>query len=126
MTRRPVLRARPGRRRQEITGAIACTRITTTSGRLHVRCLAVRHAARVRDLVGGVMSKSLSWLLVGLFGTVALPAMAQSFRVQCPTSTVTHPAALHDNNSEPAYTAPTTLVSTNPGTPANGYLVPSA
>ncbi len=36
-------------------------------------------------------------------------ANAQSFRVQCPTSTITHPAALSDNNSEPAYTGPTTL-----------------
>src|SRR5205823_1305425 len=35
--------------------------------------------------------------------------MAQSFRVQCPTSTITHPSTLHDNNSEPAYTEPTTL-----------------
>src|SRR5205823_2073667 len=35
--------------------------------------------------------------------------MAQSFRVQCPTSTITHPSTLHDNNSEPAYTGPTTL-----------------
>ena len=71
------------------------------------------------------MSNSRSWLLVGLLGTFALPAMAQSFRVQCPTSTITHPSALHDNNSEPAYTGPTPLVSTNPGAPANGYLVPS-
>src|SRR5256885_1171168 len=31
--------------------------------------------------------------------------MAQSFRVQCPTSTITHPGA--NNNSEPAYTGPT-------------------
>jgi FtsP/CotA-like multicopper oxidase with cupredoxin domain len=59
-------------------------------------------------------------LLVLIFVT-ALPASAQSFRVQCPTSTITHPAALHDNNSEPAYTTQTTLT---PGT--NGYLVPSA
>jgi FtsP/CotA-like multicopper oxidase with cupredoxin domain len=36
----------------------------------------------------------------------AVPAIAQSFRVQCPTSTITHPNALN-NNSEPAYTAPT-------------------
>jgi hypothetical protein len=36
---------------------------------------------------------------------VALPAGAQSFRVQCPTSTITHPAA--DNNSEPPYIGPT-------------------
>ena len=32
-------------------------------------------------------------------------ARAQSFRVQCPTSTITHPNA--DNNSEPAYNGPT-------------------
>jgi len=35
--------------------------------------------------------------------------MAQQFRVQCPTSTITHPSALHDNSAEPAYTGPTTL-----------------
>src|SRR5437667_11410764 len=31
---------------------------------------------------------------------------AQSFRVQCPTSTITHPVAAN-NNSEPAYAGPT-------------------
>jgi FtsP/CotA-like multicopper oxidase with cupredoxin domain len=36
----------------------------------------------------------------------ALSVGAQSFRVQCPTSTITHPVA-DNNNSEPAYTAPT-------------------
>ena len=51
---------------------------------------------------------------------LALPVRAQSFRVQCPTSTITHPNAAN-NNAEPAYTGPTTLT---PG--ANGYLVPSA
>jgi FtsP/CotA-like multicopper oxidase with cupredoxin domain len=40
---------------------------------------------------------------------VALRAGAQSFQVQCPDSTITHPKALHDNNSEPTYTGPTTL-----------------
>jgi FtsP/CotA-like multicopper oxidase with cupredoxin domain len=34
----------------------------------------------------------------------AMPAVAQSFRVQCPTSTITHPTAA-SNNSEPAYTS---------------------
>jgi FtsP/CotA-like multicopper oxidase with cupredoxin domain len=52
---------------------------------------------------------------------LASPAGAQSFRVQCPTSTITHPSTLHDNNSEPAYVGPTTLA---PG--GNGYLVPTA
>jgi hypothetical protein len=56
-----------------------------------------------------------------LLGLLSLPAAAQSFRVQCPTSTITHPSALHNNNSEPAYTAKTTLTAG-----ANGYLVPSA
>lgn len=51
---------------------------------------------------------------------LASPAGAQSFRVQCPTYTITHPNAAN-NNSEPAYTGPTTLTL---GT--SGYLVPSA
>ena len=61
------------------------------------------------------------WLpiLLVCFATVA--ASAQSFRVQCPTSTITHPSALHDNNTEPAYAGPTTLAAG-----PNGYLVPSA
>jgi hypothetical protein len=37
-----------------------------------------------------------------VLSAVALPAMAQSFRVQCPTSTITHPDPTK-NNSEPAY-----------------------
>src|SRR6202171_1134987 len=56
-------------------------------------------------------------LLVCLVPAVA---SAQSFRVQCPTSTLTHPVAAN-NNSEPAYTAPTTFTAG-----ANGYPVPSA
>jgi FtsP/CotA-like multicopper oxidase with cupredoxin domain len=52
---------------------------------------------------------------------MSLPAAAQSFRVQCPTSTITHPSNLTDVNTEPAYTAPTTLQ-----TGATGYQVPSA
>ncbi len=50
---------------------------------------------------------------------VATCAGAQSFRVQCPTSTITHPNAAN-NNSEPAYTAPTTF---SPG--SDGYLLPT-
>src|SRR5471030_1309333 len=41
-----------------------------------------------------------------LLALSSLPAAAQSFRVQCPTSTITHPTAA-SNNAEPAYTAPT-------------------
>ena len=50
----------------------------------------------------------------------AVPAAAQSFRVQCPSSTITHPSKLTNVNGEPAYTGPTALT---PG--GNGYLVPS-
>jgi hypothetical protein len=70
---------------------------------------------------------------LSLLLTAALPVSAQSFRVQCPDHTITHPVkdATHpnlpvDNNSEPLYAMPTTLVSTSPSNPANGYLVPSA
>jgi hypothetical protein len=52
----------------------------------------------------------------------ALPAMGQSFRVQCPTSTITHPDPGNTgvNNSEPAYAGPTTFT-----TNAQGYVTPS-
>jgi FtsP/CotA-like multicopper oxidase with cupredoxin domain len=66
------------------------------------------------------------WFLVALVSVAALPANAQSFRVQCPTTTITHPSALHSNDLEPAYSAPTVFTSTNTTTPANGYLVPSS
>src|SRR5436305_1614535 len=44
--------------------------------------------------------------VVGVLLVAAAPAQAQSFRVQCPTSTITHPTAA-SNNSEPAYVGPT-------------------
>src|SRR5579863_914280 len=57
-------------------------------------------------------------------------ASAQSFRVQCPTSTITHPTAAN-NNSEPPYNGPTAFtctVANGCGGSAGdvGYLVPSA
>jgi FtsP/CotA-like multicopper oxidase with cupredoxin domain len=48
-------------------------------------------------------------LLMLLISLAAGVASAQSFRVQCPTSTITHPATLNNNDVEPAYTGPTTL-----------------
>jgi len=59
-------------------------------------------------------------ILAGLMCLSALPASAQSFRVQCPTSTITHPVAAN-NNSEPAYAGPTAFTAGG-----NGYLTPSA
>src|SRR6202051_2195205 len=59
------------------------------------------------------------WLPVFLVSLAIGTAHSQSFRVQCPTSTITHPTAAN-NNSEPAYTGSTTF-----STGANGYQVPS-
>ncbi len=61
------------------------------------------------------------WRLAALTFIAAFPAAAQSFRVQCPTSTITHPDPNNSgvNNSEPQYTGPTTFA---PG--SNGYLLP--
>jgi hypothetical protein len=58
---------------------------------------------------------------------LASSASAQSFRVQCPASTITHPvgpaggALPTDNNSEPAYVGPTTFT-----TAPDGYVQPTA
>ena len=51
------------------------------------------------------MFNTRGWIALGLLSAFALPAMAQSFRVQCPTSTITHPNAA-SNNSEPANIGP--------------------
>ncbi|MGC1450653.1 MAG: multicopper oxidase domain-containing protein, partial [Candidatus Sulfotelmatobacter sp.] len=48
-------------------------------------------------------------------------ANAQSFRVQCPTSTITHPSSLNNNNAEPPYNGPTAFALNG-----NGFYVPSA
>jgi len=58
--------------------------------------------------------------LTVLMLVAAIPATSQSFRVQCPTSTITHPSSLTNVNAEPAYNGPTTLATT-----AGGYLAPS-
>jgi hypothetical protein len=71
------------------------------------------------------MSNTRCWIALGLLGLCTTPAMAQSFRVQCPTSTITHPSSLTNTSLEPAYTGPTAFTSTNTTTPANGYVVPS-
>jgi hypothetical protein len=56
-----------------------------------------------------------------LIAVSAVPATAQSFRVQCPTSTLTHPSTLTNVNAEPAYNAPTTFT-LNP----SGFYAPTA
>jgi hypothetical protein len=63
-----------------------------------------------------------SALCVAVLTVVSAPlATSQSFRVQCPTRTVTHPNGAN-NNAEPAYTGPTTMSMSATG----NYLVPTA
>ena len=59
--------------------------------------------------------------VIALMSFASLTASAQSFQVQCPTSTVTHPSTLHDNNSEPIYAGPTNLAPNS-----QGFLAPTA
>src|SRR5262249_4080900 len=77
-----------------------------------------------------IMSKSRQvWLPIVLVLLVTLGARAQSFRVQCPTGTITHPASnpkspTGDNNSEPPYSGPTQF--TRPTTGTSQWAVPTA
>ena len=61
------------------------------------------------------MFNTRGWITLGLLSAFAVPAMAQSFRVQCPTNTVTHPNPAN-NNSEPTYAGPTYTGTTGYGT----------
>ncbi len=60
--------------------------------------------------------------VLGTMMVAAIPATSQSFRVQCPTSTITHPDTANSgiNNAEPAYNGPTTLTAPS----ANTYQAP--
>jgi len=64
-------------------------------------------------------------ILFVAFATVA--ASAQSFRVQCPTSTITHPDPTNSgvNNSEPAYNGPTTFKTVPVTETTGGYVTPA-
>ena len=73
------------------------------------------------------MSRGISGTILSVIAVACvagLPATAQSFRVQCPTSTITHPdpngMGGNANSAEPAYTGPTSLT-----LGSGGYLVPS-
>jgi hypothetical protein len=65
------------------------------------------------------MSNTRVWIALTLLSVCSAPALAQSFRVQCPTNTITHPVAAN-NNSEPSYLGPTTFT-----TNGQGYAAPS-
>jgi len=59
-------------------------------------------------------------LLPTLLCLAPLTASAQSFRVQCPPTTITHPTAVTSSMGEPAYNGPTQYT-----TNAQGYVSPS-
>src|SRR5271169_6374903 len=69
------------------------------------------------------------WIPVLFVAFATVAASAQSFRVQCPTSTITHPDPTNAglNNSEPAYKGPTqfTIPSTAPAGTDGGFVVPT-
>ena len=67
--------------------------------------------------------KMVGTLVLALAGFAPIPGIAQSFRVQCPTKTVTHPTAAN-NNAEPAYSGPTTF--TTLSATQGGYQVPNS
>jgi len=76
---------------------------------------------------GRMASRKLGtfWLLIGLIGIAgALPASAQSFRVQCPTSTITHPDPSTTSNLNNPYNGPTQF--TRPTTGPGQFVVPTA
>ena len=64
-----------------------------------------------------------AWFLVTMILMAGLIASAQSFRVQCPTSTITHPSGLTNINTEPTYSGPTTYGLDPQG---RGFEVPTA
>ena len=87
-------------------------------------------------LTGMVRKVGAPCFLAALIFAAALPAAAQSFRVQCPAGTITHPLTGSDcvttplnagcNNTEPAYNGPTQFSNlATPGTAQTAAVVPS-
>ena len=60
-------------------------------------------------------------LLTLIVSLMTVVASAQSFQIQCPTTTITHPVERTSLQGEPAYSGPTTFT-----TGADGYQVPNA
>ena len=69
------------------------------------------------------MRKSFQvWIPVLFVAFATVVASAQSFRVQCPTTTITHPTAVSSVQGEPAYNGPTQFT-TLPATGSQGGFV---
>ena len=67
------------------------------------------------------MSRTRASIALAVLSLCALPAMAQSFRVQCPTSTITHPDPSITSNGNPLtngnpYNGPTQFTIPTDGT----------
>ena len=74
--------------------------------------------------LAALISTTRCGIVFGLLTLCAVPAMAQSFRVQCPSSTITHPDSTTTqlvNSSEPPYNGPTQFT-----TNAQGFVTPTA
>ncbi len=71
---------------------------------------------------------SAPWLAFALICVAAAHLSAQSFRVQCPTSTITHPDPSNSglNNSEPPYNGPTQFGTVPVTGTQGGYATPIA
>jgi len=80
----------------------------------------LRNARRADGLAAMRADLTATLLLLAALALVVLPAHGQSFRVQCPTSTITHPSTLTNINAEPPYVGPTTTA-----TNASGFNVPT-
>ena len=68
------------------------------------------YAGHPKLRLGGRLARrnlGIIWRFVALVFVAALPAAAQSFRVQCPTTTITHPNVVTSVTGEPAYNGPT-------------------
>ena len=70
--------------------------------------------------------QSRFWLPILITCFATFNANGQSFRVQCPTSTITHPAA--NNNSEPGYSGATQVASCTAGQaiPGSSVICPAS
>jgi FtsP/CotA-like multicopper oxidase with cupredoxin domain len=64
------------------------------------------------------------WILAVLVLVATLSASAQSFRIQCPTTTITHPTAVTSIQGEPNYNGPTQFVTAPVSGTSGGYMTP--
>src|SRR5215472_17091273 len=70
------------------------------------------------------MSRTRASIALAILSLCALPAMAQSFRVQCPPSTITHPNSGINSNLNNPYKGPTQF--TRPTTGTSQWVIPTA